>query len=50
MIIHPDPNPPPQPECPYKDGWMSFTCTIPWLFFELGFVHSAPMVNSIIEL
>lgn len=50
MIIHPPQPPPPAPECQYTHSWLSFTCDFKWLFFELAFVHSAPMINSVIEL
>jgi len=48
MIIHPPDPPAPTPECP--TDWTKFTCTLPWIFGELAFVHSAPIINSTIEL
>lgn len=50
MIEHPGPNPKPAPPPPANCGFLCFTYSIPWVIFELCFVHSAPMVNSIIEL
>ena len=49
MIIHPPSPPPPAPECAYTN-FLKFQCSVWWLFFELAFVHSAPMINSVIEL
>jgi len=49
MIIHPPVPPlPPQP-CPYTN-WLKFQCSLGWTLFELAFVHSAPMINSVVEI
>ena len=48
MIKHPPVPPPPAPLCP--TDWTAFTCSPYWGIFELAFVHSSPIINSIIEL
>jgi len=44
---HPDPAPAPGPAA---TGFLAFTSTVWWGVFELSFVHSSPIINSIIEL
>jgi len=49
MIIHPPKPPPPAPVCPYTN-FLKFECTGAWFLFEMAFVHSMPMINSVVEL
>jgi hypothetical protein len=49
MIIHP-PSPPPVNPGPPADSPIPWAYTSQWMLFELAFVHSAPIINSIIEL
>jgi len=45
---HPDPAP--TPTTPPATGFLAFTSSTYWIVFEMCYVHSSPIINSIIEL